>query len=138
MGRRRQLGGRQLDRRQGTLCGRTGGLGVASGAALGTGDGSTRAFVVSRAIGGYSERVQALTGAPTVYANGVAVSGSLYAVSILPATITFTTAPAVGVALTIDFSAAHVARFVDDDLDFEEFVAGFWAAKTLKLETVRG
>jgi hypothetical protein len=115
-----------------------GGLGVAFGVALGTGDGSTRAFVVSRAIGGYSERVQALSGPPTVYANGVAVSGSLYSVSILPATITFTTAPAAGVALTIDFSAAHVARFVDDDLDFEQFVASFWAAKTLKLETVRG
>jgi hypothetical protein len=66
------------------------------------------------------------------------VSGSLYAVSILPATVTFTTAPAAGVALTIDFSAAHVARFVDDDLDFEQFVANFWATKTLKLEIVRG
>jgi hypothetical protein len=114
-----------------------GGLGAFAGVALGTGDGATKAFIVSRSLGDYSERVQALIGTPIVYENGVAVSASLYSVSILPATITFATAPASGLALTIDFSSVHVARFVDDDLDLEEFVASFWATKTLKLETVR-
>jgi hypothetical protein len=68
-----------------------GNLGVYSGAALGTGDGSTTDFILSRSLGGYFERVQALIGAPNVYANGVLLSSTAYSVSILPATITFTT-----------------------------------------------
>lgn len=115
-----------------------GNLGVYSGAALGTGDGATTGFLIWRSLGGYSERVQALMGAPVVYENGVPVSGSLYSVSILPAAIVFSSPPAAGAVLTMDFSAAHLARFVDDDLDLEEFLSGFWSAKSLKLETVRG
>ncbi len=82
---------------------------------LGLGRRRDEGLYPERSIGGFVERVQALIGAPTVYQNGVAVSAALYSVSILPATITFTTAPAAGVALTVDFSAAHLARFVDDD-----------------------
>lgn len=108
-----------------------------SGIALGSGDGATKAFILSRSIGGFVERVQALISAPTVYQNGVVVSAALYSVSILPATITFTTAPAAGVALTIDFSAAHLARFVDDVEDLEQFMSGFWQAGAIRLETVR-
>ena len=73
-----------------------GGLGVFTGAALGTGTGSQTAFIVTRQIGGYAENVQALMGAPVVYANGSVVSASAYTLSILPATITFATAPAAG------------------------------------------
>jgi hypothetical protein len=114
-----------------------GGLGVFTGGALGTGTGSQTAFIVTRQIGGYSENVQALMSAPVVYANGSVVSASAYTLSILPATITFSTAPAAGAVLTISFSAAHLARFVDDDLDLEQILSGFWQTKTLKLETVR-
>jgi hypothetical protein len=114
-----------------------GGLGAFTGAALGTGDGSRTAFIVTRAIGGFAENVPALIGAPVVYANGAVVSASAYALSILPATITFSVAPAAAVVLTIDFGAAHLARFVDDDLDLEEILSGFWQSKSLKLETVR-
>jgi hypothetical protein len=114
-----------------------GGLGVFTGAALGTGTGSKTAFIVTRQIGGYAENVQAMIGTPIVYANGSVVSASAYTLSILPATITFAAAPAPGTVLTISFSAAHLARFVDDDLDLEEFLSGFWQTKSLKLETVR-
>lgn len=108
-----------------------------AGAPLGTGDGATKAFVIARALGGYAETVQALLAAPAVHANGAVVSATAYAVSILPATITFAAAPASGAVLTIDFAPAHLARFVDDDLDLEEFMSGFWRAGTVKLETVR-
>ena len=114
-----------------------GNLGVFTGAPLGTGDGVTKTFILSRTIGGYAERVQALMGALTVYQNGVVASASSYSVSILPATIVFTTAPGAGVILTADFNAAHVARFSDDDEDLEQFMSNFWTSKTLRLETVR-
>ncbi len=114
-----------------------GNLGVYAGAPLGTGDGTTKAFILSRTLGGYIERVQALLGSPTVYANGVALASTAYSVSILPATITFTTTPAAGAALTVDFTAAHLARFVDDTEDLEQFMAGLWQAGAIRLETVR-
>ena len=97
----------------------------------------TTEFVISRQIGGVAERVQALTGSPTVYLNGVALSSSDMNLSILPATVIFATAPASGAVLSLDFAAAHLARFVDDSADLEQFMGDFWAMKTLKLETVR-
>jgi hypothetical protein len=112
-----------------------GNLGIFTAAQLGVGDGVTKAFILSRMIGGYAERVQALMAAPVVYQNGIATSA--FAVSILPATITFTMAPASGVVLTADFSAAHVARFSDDTEDLEQFMSNFWTSKTLRIETVR-
>jgi uncharacterized protein (TIGR02217 family) len=108
-----------------------------SGAPLGTGDGSTKAFILARALGGYVERVQALIGAPTVYLNGVAQSPVAYSVSILPATVTFATAPTAGATLTVDFAPAHLARFVDDIEDLEQFMSGLWEAGAIRLETVR-
>ncbi len=112
-------------------------LGQYVGAPVGIGDGATTSFVLTREIGGYGENVQALLGAPTVYLNGVALSPSSYALSILPATVTFATAPAAGAIITADFSAAHLARLSDDDADLEQFMADFWDLKSLKLETVR-
>ncbi|MDR3449512.1 MAG: glycoside hydrolase TIM-barrel-like domain-containing protein, partial [Alphaproteobacteria bacterium] len=97
-----------------------------SGAALGVGDGMRRVFILHRFVAGFSEAAQALIGSPTVYQDGVALSSSAYAVSILPATITFDTAPAAGAALTADFSPAHLARFTNDAEELEQFMSGFW------------
>ena len=108
-----------------------------SGAPLGAGDGKTTNFILTRALGGYSEPVQVLIGAPTVYVDGVAQSPSAYSVSIPPATIAFAAAPAAGTVLTVDFSAAHLARFADDTEDLEEFMSGLWQAGAIRLETVR-
>ncbi|MGO8740087.1 baseplate megatron protein TIM-barrel domain-containing protein, partial [Rhodoblastus sp.] len=113
------------------------GLGAYSGAPLGVGDGSTRTFVLTRTLGGFIEPVQALLGAPIVYVDGVAQSANAFSVSILPATIAFASAPAAGAILTIDFSAAHLARFSDDTEDLEEFMSGLWAAGSIRIETVR-
>jgi uncharacterized protein (TIGR02217 family) len=115
-----------------------GGLGVFTGAALGVGDGATKAFALKRTVGTFTETVQALTASPTIYQNGVAQSAATYSVSILPATITFATAPAAGVVLTADFSAAHLARLTNDAEDLEQFMSGLWNKQALKLETVRG
>jgi uncharacterized protein (TIGR02217 family) len=110
-------------------------LGQFSGAPLGVGDGVTTSFVLTREIGGHVENVQATIGAPVIYLNGVALPSIAYALSILPAMVTFTTAPATGAILTADYTAAHLARFADDSIDLEKFMADFWSLKSLKLET---
>ncbi len=106
-----------------------------SGAPLGVGDGRTLSFIITRAIGGFIENVQAVIGVPTVYVNGAPSSGAT--LSILPATVTFAQAPPAGSALTVDFTLAHLVRFVDDSQDLEQFMSTFWALKSLKLEMVR-
>jgi uncharacterized protein (TIGR02217 family) len=113
------------------------GLGQCQGASLGEGDGAATRFVLTRLFGGFVETVQALIGAPTVYLNSAALPPTAFTLSILPATITFASAPPAGAILTIDFTAAHLARFSEDDVDLEQFMANFWQTKSLKLETVR-
>jgi uncharacterized protein (TIGR02217 family) len=108
-----------------------------SGAPLGTGDGATTAFILTRTFSGFIERVQALVGALAVYVDGVAQPANAYGVSILPATISFASAPAAGAVLTVDFTAAHLARFIDDTEDLEQFMSGLWQAGAIRLETVR-
>lgn len=114
-----------------------GALGRFANAALGVGDGATRAFLLTRMIGGYVEPVQALIGMPVVYVNGAALPASAYSIAILPATVVFAVAPAAGQALTIDFQPAHLARFVDDTEDMEQIMSGYWRAGSIRLETVR-
>jgi uncharacterized protein (TIGR02217 family) len=113
------------------------GLGNCTAASLGVGDGSTQAFILTRALGGAVERVQALMGSPTVYVDGVALPAAAYSVSILPAAIVFVSAPAAGAVLTVDFTAAHLARFSDDTEELEQIVSGLWAAGSIRIETVR-
>ncbi|WP_294538167.1 glycoside hydrolase TIM-barrel-like domain-containing protein [uncultured Rhodoblastus sp.] len=113
------------------------GLSICRGESLGMGDGLARSFLLRRMIGGYAESVQAVTGAATVYLNGLALSSDAYEVSILPASVTFTVAPPSGALLTVDFNAAHLVRFAEDSVDLEHFMSDFWASKSLMLETVR-
>lgn len=112
-------------------------LAQVTGAPVGVGDGVAKDFALTRIFAGFTETVQALIGAPTVYLDGVAQSAAAYAVSIFPATLTFVIAPAPGAAVTADFTAAHLARFVDDAWELEQFMTDLWETKTLKLETVR-
>jgi len=113
------------------------GLGTCVSAPVGEGDGDTTRFVLTRIFGGFVETVQALIGAPVIHLDGVAQSPTTYAVSFWPAAITFLTPPAAGAGVTADFTAAHLARFSDDEIDLEQFMADFWETKSLKLETVR-
>ncbi len=112
-------------------------LSIHSGAPLGIGDGATTSFLVSLVIGGFGQTMRAMIGLPTVYQDGVALPSSEYSVAILPATVTFATPPVSGAILTLDFTAAHLARFSDDSEDLEQFMSEFWASKSLRLETVR-
>jgi uncharacterized protein (TIGR02217 family) len=101
---------------------------------IAVGDGSTTSFTLGRAIGGYFEAVSYVTSVGSVTVNGVATSA--YALA-QPNTITFATAPANGSPVAASFSYAFQCRFLDDQVEFENFMSGLWRAKSLKFRQVR-
>jgi uncharacterized protein (TIGR02217 family) len=105
---------------------------------LGTGDGSTTAFPFTVSIGGATLSLAGIGTVSAVYLNGVAqTSGYTVNATPLAPSVTFGTAPAVGVAVTADFHWYFLCRFDDDSEDLEEFMAALYALRSLKLRTVR-
>ena len=113
------------------------GLSGVTGQTIGTGDGSTTTFPLVASIGSYFGPVYGTSGAGAVYLDGVAqASGWSVSASYLPA-ITFTTAPASGLAITADFGILWLCRFAEDVQDFEEFMSMLFEFGTVRLMTVR-
>lgn len=101
-----------------------------------TGDGSTVTFAMMRALGGFLEPVGWVTSIGNVYLNGVAQSGSSYALTP-PNSLAFTAAPGAGVTVSADFSYAFNCRFLNDHMDFEEFMANLWKLDSMKFRSVK-
>jgi uncharacterized protein (TIGR02217 family) len=108
--------------------------GAVTGQVIGTGDGSTATFTLGRMIGGYYEPVSYATTIPSVTVSGVSTSGYTF---VAPNTITFSTAPASGASIAWTGTYAFQCRFLDDQLDFEEFIAGAWQNKSVKFRSIR-
>jgi uncharacterized protein (TIGR02217 family) len=113
-------------------------LSPACAQALGTGDGVTTTFAFTVSIGGAVIAPANVGTVSAVYLDGV-VQSSGFAVNTtaLAPSVTFTPAPAAGVAVTADFHWYLLCRFDDDSADTEEFMATFYALQSLKLRTVR-
>ena len=109
---------------------------AATGQALGTGDGTTTSFTFARAIGGYLESVSWVTSVANVYLAGTLQPASGYSLN-QPNTLSFATAPAAGATVTADFAYAFVCRFLDDQQDFENIMAGLWQLQSLKFRSVK-
>ena len=107
-----------------------------TGQAFATGNGTTTAFTMMRTLGGFLEPVSWVTNVANVYLNGVAQSGSTYSLTT-PNTLTFTTAPSSGVTVSADFSYAFNCRFLDDQMDFEEFMSNLWKLDSMKFRSVK-
>ncbi len=105
----------------------------ASGAAFGTGDGSTKTFQLQRQLNSFSEPVYAVY-APTVLENGSPAGGYTLEPN---GQIVFAAAPASGVALTWSGYFYFGCRFLDDELSFEQIVAQLWSGKSLKFTSLR-
>jgi hypothetical protein len=75
-----------------------------------------------------------VTAVAAVYLDGV-VTPSGWKVS--GNVITFDAAPASGVVISADFSYGFLCRFLEDTLDFEEFMDNLWSLKSLKFRQVR-
>jgi hypothetical protein len=87
---------------------------------------------------GQSELIQNFNGTPSIYGNGTLISSSNYSISG-QGQLTFNSGhqPASGTALTWSGSFYYRVRFDDDSLDFEQFMANFWAVKKVKLTQVK-
>lgn len=108
----------------------------ATGATLGTGNGSTTVFPLMRQISGYSEQVQAANVVSTIYFNGVAQASSGWAV-VNGNQVQFSAAPAAGTVITADFTYYFVCRFIDDVHDYEEFMYQLHTLQSCKIRSVR-
>jgi hypothetical protein len=107
-----------------------------TGQFIGQGDGATTSFVMGRTLGGFNEPAGWVTSIANVYLNGAAQSPSTYSLAT-PNVLALHTAPAAGVSITADFSYAFQCRFVEDDLDFEEFMASLWKPGSVKFRSVK-
>ncbi len=113
------------------------GLASVVGQRIGTGDGLTTSFALTRSLAGYAEPAQATSGVAAVYLGGAALAtGWSVTPGFYPA-INFATPPGPGAAISADFGVLWLCRFADDVADLENFLALLWRWRTLKLQTVR-
>ena len=107
-----------------------------TGQGIGVGDGSTTSFMMVRALGGFAEPVGWVTSIANVYLNGAAQSSGSYS-RTAPNTLVFGSAPGSGIPITADFSYAFNCRFLDDQMDFEEFMSNLWKLDSMKFRSVK-
>jgi len=107
-----------------------------TGEAFATGNNSTTSFTMMRSLGGFLEPVGWVTTVANVYLNGTAQSPSSYSLTT-PNSLVFTSAPASGATVSADFSYAFNCRFLDDQMDFEEFMASLWRLESMKFRSVK-
>jgi hypothetical protein len=107
-----------------------------TGQAFATGDGSTTSFTMMRSLGGFLEPVGWVTSIANTYLNGTAQGGSAYNLTT-PNTLTFTSSPGAGAVISADFAYAFNCRFLDDQMDFEEFMGNLWKLDSMKFRSVK-
>ena len=105
-----------------------------TGQGIGAGDGTTVVFSFVRTFGGQVEPVGWVTAVAAVYLAGAPVTSGW---TVSGNAITFATPPASGVVVSADFSYGFVCRFLEDTIDFEEFMDNLWQLKSLKFRQVR-
>ena len=106
-----------------------------AGQVFATGDGATSSFTMLRSLGGFLEPVGWVTTLTNVYLNG-ARQTSGYSLAT-PNTLNFTSAPGSGVTISADFSYAFNCRFLDDQMDFEEFMSNLWKLDSMKFRSLK-
>ena len=108
---------------------------ISSPVAFGTGDGSTKAFQLSRPIGGAADIIQNLNGAPSIYINGT-LQTTGYAINSL-GVVTFASAPAAAASLAWAGKYYFRCRFKNDSLsDLKEIFTNFWQVSQLEWVSV--
>ena len=100
---------------------------------LGTGDGATTVFPLVRAFGGFVEQISWATGVSAVTVAGAPAAFSMPS----PASIQLAIPPAAGALVAATFTYGFICRFLDDTLDFEEFMQNLWQLKSFKFRQVR-
>ena len=101
---------------------------VATAQVLGTSDGTNKAYPILHSFQGYTEPVGYAV--PTsVMANGVPTT----AYTTDGMTITLNSAPAAGVVISWTGTFYYRVRFLNDEMEFEQFLKDFWLLKKCEL-----
>jgi len=108
---------------------------IATAQWIGTGTGAATAFTFQRTLGGATEPVSYVVTVMNVYLDGVNQPSGWVATA--PRTLTFAVAPGDGVLVSATFSYAFECRFLDDQVDFENFMNGLWKVDSLKFQSVK-
>jgi uncharacterized protein (TIGR02217 family) len=104
---------------------------------FGTGDGTSTVFSLVRTYGGFTEPVQNLNSAPSIYVNGVLKTLTTdYTISSL-GVVTFVNAPASSAALTWSGTYYWRVRFLQDSSEFTNFMQQLYSAKKISFKTVK-
>lgn len=103
---------------------------------IGTGDGTTVDFQLVRRLvaSGFAEDIIAPHNVANVYVNGIDPGG--WSVDAATGIVTMGAAPALGEAITADFTYYFRCRFSDDAVEFERFAHQFWSVKELRFRSV--
>ena len=110
------------------------------GQTIATGDGSTSVWQLVRTVGGelpgggWSDPIYAVNTILAVYLDGAPTDG--YTVNYLSGQIRLCPAPADGVVVTVDFAYYWYARFMQDSMNFENFMVQLWQNKLVKFTSV--
>lgn len=107
---------------------------------FGTGNGARTVFQLLRTKGGFTEPVRGNPtsgdGVPAIYKNGVLQTISTH-YTIANGIVTFTSAPANGVALTWTGGYYWRCRFSDDYVDVSKFAKDLWEAQKVEFVSVK-
>jgi hypothetical protein len=110
-----------------------------TGQIIATGDGVTTVFTVPRTWGSgvlqITEPVGSINTLQNVYLNGVVQPSSAF--SFAGNQLTFLSPPAGGVVITADFTFYYLCQFLEDQHDYEEFMANLWTLKSCKMRSVK-
>ena len=104
-----------------------------TGQSFGIGDGSTKTFGLVRSYGGFVEPIGAVNGTPTIYINGSSTS----AYTITNNVLTFTSAPSSGSVLTWTGNFYYKCRFMQDSMEFNQFLHQLWEAKKVEFVSIK-
>jgi uncharacterized protein (TIGR02217 family) len=108
------------------------------------GDGTVGPFQVTATYQnssgpGAPELIQNFNGSPLIYANGVLQTLTTNYTLSGTGGVTFTSGhvPSIGAPLTWTGNFYYRARFLKDELDFNQFLANFWELQTVELKQVK-
>jgi uncharacterized protein (TIGR02217 family) len=107
---------------------------------FGTGDGTTTAFQLVRAYGGFSEPVQNVNGTPSIYVNGTLKTVTTHYTISSTGVVTFTAGniPTSGQAMTWTGSYYFRVRFTSDMAEFSQFLQNLWELKQMEFVGATG
>ena len=106
---------------------------------IGVGDGSTTAFQLVRAFGGYVEPIWAPNVVSAITVGGIASSAWTVSSfdSATPGLVTFSSPPATGASIAVSFSFYFPCRFEDDRLTLKRFLTAFYSAEKIAIKSVK-